>query len=57
MQTQNKGGDVLASGAVKNTFPPAGGSVTREKWDAIWKDYVPEKSYIKSKKRRKKSTS
>jgi hypothetical protein len=53
MQTQNGGGDRLASGAVKCQFPPAGSGVTQKKWDEMWKDYVPEKSYIKLKRKNK----
>lgn len=41
MQTQNKGGDVLASGAVRAQFPPASG-VSQEKWDSIFADFDPE---------------
>jgi hypothetical protein len=52
MQTQNKGGDVLASGAVKAQFPPAGGSVTQEKWDEIFKDYNPTESFEELKKKK-----
>jgi hypothetical protein len=55
--TQNKGGDVLASGAVRNQFPPAGSGISQEKWNAMWKDYVPEKSFIKPKRKKKKATS
>jgi hypothetical protein len=57
MQTQNKGGDVLASGGVKCQFPPAGNGISQKKWDEIWKDYVPEKSFIKPKRKRNKGAS
>lgn len=30
------GGDVLARGGVKASFPPAGGNISQERWDAIW---------------------
>jgi hypothetical protein len=55
MQTQNKGGDVLASGGIKAQFPPAGSGKTQEEWDEMWKDFTPEKSFIKPKKRDKKT--
>jgi hypothetical protein len=42
MQTVNKGGDVLARGATRNTFPPAGGNVSDEKWNEMWGDFDPE---------------
>lgn len=42
MQTVNKGGDVLASGGVRNTFPPAGGSISQEKWDGMWEGFDAE---------------
>lgn len=42
MQTVNKGGDVLASGATRNTFPPAGGSVSEEKWKEMWEGFDAE---------------
>jgi len=56
MKTTNGGGDKLASGAVRAQFAPAGSSKTQKEWDAMWKDYVPEKTFIKP-KRKKKSTS
>jgi hypothetical protein len=31
-------GDSLASGASRAVFPPAGGNVSQEKWDAIWEE-------------------
>jgi hypothetical protein len=49
-------GDALASGGVRAQFAPAGSSKTQKEWDAMWKDYVSEKTYIKP-KRKKKSTS
>jgi hypothetical protein len=42
MQTVNKGGDVLARGATRNTFPPAGGNVTDAKWKEMWEGFDPE---------------
>lgn len=42
MQTQNKGGDVLASGGVRAQFPPAN-KITQDKWDSIFADFDPEK--------------
>lgn len=54
MQTINKGGDVLASGAARCQYPPAGGAVTQEKWNEIFKDFKPEKSFIKKKKKGKR---
>lgn len=53
MQTQNKGGDVLASGAVRNTFPPAGGNVSQEKWDSIFDEFDPDE-YLRPVKEKKK---
>jgi hypothetical protein len=34
----NNGGDVLARGGRKANFPAAGGNVSQEKWDSIWKE-------------------
>lgn len=48
MQTKNNGGDVLARGGVRATFNPAEG-VTQKKWDDIFADYTPEKTFIKPK--------
>jgi len=64
MQTVNKGGDVLARGNTSCQFPPAGGEVTQEKWDAMWQNedgtkFDPE-AYKKDKpveKKKKKITS
>lgn len=53
MQTINKGGDVLASGAARNQFPPAGGAVSQEKWNEMWKDFKPTESFIKPRKKKK----
>lgn len=53
MQTINKGGDVLASGAARNQFPPAGGAVSQEKWDEIFKDYNPTETFEKPRKKKK----
>jgi hypothetical protein len=36
----NNGGDVLARGARRATFPPA--KVSQDKWDAIWADEAKE---------------
>jgi hypothetical protein len=30
--------DALAKGAHKAQFPPAGGRISQERWDAIWAD-------------------
>jgi hypothetical protein len=38
----NKGGDCLASGATRCQFPPAGGSVSQEKWDEIFDGFDAE---------------
>lgn len=54
MQTQNKGGDVLASGGIRAQFPPAGSGKTQKEWDAMWEGYTPEKSHIKPKRKKKK---
>lgn len=35
-------GDALASGGIRAAFPPAGGKVTKERWDEIFKDYNPD---------------
>ena len=43
-----KGDCVLASGGVRAQFAPAGSSKTQKEWDAMWKDYVPEKTFIKA---------
>lgn len=44
MQTVNKGGDVLARGNARCTYPPAndGGKITQKKWDAMWEGYDTE---------------
>ena len=44
MQTMNKGGDCLASGATRCQFRPMGEKITKEKWDAMWEGYDPETS-------------
>lgn len=31
-------GDKLARGAARAAFPPAGGNVSQERWDAMWED-------------------
>ena len=36
MRTENKGGDVLASGGTRCQFRAAGYRVTAEQWAAIW---------------------
>jgi hypothetical protein len=42
MQTINKGGDCLASGATRCQFPPAGRSISQEKWDRMWEGFDAE---------------
>ncbi len=44
MQTINKGGDVLARGNSKCTYPPAndGGQITQKRWDAMWEGFDTE---------------
>lgn len=41
--SENRGGDVLAAGAIRCQFAPAGGKVTQEQWDAIFEGFDPEK--------------
>lgn len=36
MQTQNKGGDVLARGNSRCQFAPMGGAVSQEAWDKMF---------------------
>jgi len=36
MQLQNGGGDKLARGLSRASFPPAGGNVSQERWDKMW---------------------
>ncbi len=36
-------GDALARGAVKAQFPPAGGKVTQEQWEAMFDGFDAEK--------------
>lgn len=36
-------GDKLARGSAKAQFPPAGGSVTQDKWNSIFEDFDAEK--------------
>ena len=37
------GGDVLAKGGRKCQFPPAGGTVSQEKWDKMFEGFDAEK--------------
>ena len=46
----NSGGDSLAKGAVRFTFPPAGGNVSKEAWDRIWQDEPEVEKKDESKK-------
>jgi hypothetical protein len=49
MQTVNKGGDVLARGNARCTYPPAGGNVSQKKWNSIFEGFNAEE-YRKSAK-------
>jgi hypothetical protein len=42
MQTINKGGDCLASGATRCQFPPVGGGISEEKWKEMWEGFDAE---------------
>ena len=35
-------GDALAKGGIKAQFPPAGGQISQERWDAIWSETLEE---------------
>lgn len=36
------GGDVLARGGSRCQFPPAGGRISQERWDAMWAPEVTD---------------
>ena len=35
-------GEALAKGGIKAQFPPAGGQISQERWDAIWSETLEE---------------